>query len=202
MHNRTATRTAHLQLRWLLVTAAVIGMLAPAQRAGAQQAEPPRFEAALSTLPKAPQAIDHTDAYYTRLTIHRYASYAMLPLFGAEYLIGQKLINGGDVAGWVKPAHVAVAGTIGALFVVNTVTGAWNLYDARKDPDKVRRYLHAALMLAADAGILYTASIAEGEDDGFGGVFGRNDDNTRHRNAALASFGVASAGTIMMWLWK
>lgn len=199
MHDRPAARPAHLQLKRLLAVVAVIGLLAPAQRAGAQQAEPARFDPAVKPAVKPVQAIDHSDAYYTRLTIHRYASYAMLPLFGAEYLLGDKLIKGGDVAGWVKPTHVAVAGTIGALFVVNTVTGVWNLYDARKDPDKFRRYLHAALMLAADAGILYTASIAEGEDDGF---FRTSDDNTRHRNAALASFGVAGAGTLLMWLWK
>ena len=30
-------------------------------------------------------AIQYSDQYYTRLTIHRYGSYAMLPLFVAEY---------------------------------------------------------------------------------------------------------------------
>ena len=45
------------------------------------------------------RAVRHSDLYYTRLTIHRYASYLTVPLFAAEYVVGQQLYNnGGDGA--------------------------------------------------------------------------------------------------------
>lgn len=148
------------------------------------------------------QAIDHGDGYYRRLDIHRWGSYAMLPLFAGTYLAGNELLNGSDPAGWVRSAHgVGVTG-LGILFGVNTVTGVWNLIESRNDPGAVRRILHSTLMLAADAGFLYTASLAgEREDDDFrsGGFEG---DNRKHRDWALGSMGVSLAGTLVMWLWK
>jgi hypothetical protein len=147
------------------------------------------------------QAIEHSDAYYTRLTIHRIGSYAILPLFAGEYLLGQKLINGGDVAGWVKPTHGVVAGTIGALFAVNTVTGVWNLIESRNEPEgRARRLVHSVLMLTADAGFAYTGSLGgEAGDDDFGEERGNAG---RHRDFAIGSMAVASAATLIMWLWR
>jgi hypothetical protein len=143
-----------------------------------------------------PRVVEYSDWYARRLTIHRLGSYVMLPLFGAEYLLGQRLINGTNVPGWVKPAHVAVAYGVGALFVSNTVTGLWNAWDARHDPaDRTRRYLHAALMLGADAGFAYTGTIA---GDAKRTLAGRD----RHRNAALISMGISTAGTALMWFWR
>jgi hypothetical protein len=139
------------------------------------------------------QAIEHSDAYYTRLTIHRVGSYAMLPLFAGEYLLGEKLIDG-DAANWVKSTHVVVAGAIGALFGVNTVTGVWNLIESRKDPGGTRRLIHSALMLAADAGFAYTGTLPD--DDG------ESEGNNRHRDFAVGSMAVSAAGTALMWLWK
>ncbi|HEY9444743.1 MAG TPA: hypothetical protein VIQ25_16035 [Gemmatimonadales bacterium] len=148
---------------------------------------------------RRPRAVEYSDAYYTRLTIHRYGSYAMLPLFAVEYALGQRILNGqqtGDFAssGTVN-AHKVVAGTIGVLFAVNTVTGVWNLIEARKDPaGRTRRNLHALGMLLADAGFLYTASLAGEAHEG--------ENVTSHRNAAIASIGVATVSGVMMWLWK
>ncbi|HET7469578.1 MAG TPA: hypothetical protein VFJ81_07875 [Gemmatimonadales bacterium] len=148
---------------------------------------------------RRPKAVEYSDAYYTRLTIHRYGSYAMLPLFFVEYALGQRILNGqqtGDFAssGTVN-AHKVVAGAIGALFVVNTVTGVWNLIEARKDPvGRTRRNLHALGMLVADAGFLYTASLAGDAHEG--------ENVTSHRNAAIASIGVATVSGVMMWIWK
>jgi hypothetical protein len=195
MHGRIAARPTGLQL--IKATALVFGvLLACAHPANAQQAPPNRFAVnATADTQQVQHAIEHSDAYYTRLTIHRIGSYAMLPLFAGEFYLGQKLINGGDYASWIKPTHSVVAGTIGGLFAVNTVTGLWNLYDARKDENPTRRYLHSALMLAADAGFVYTAAIA-------GDAKHNDDDAGRHRNAALFSFGSATAGTLLMWLWK
>ena len=142
------------------------------------------------------QAIEYSDAYGTRLAIHRVGSFAILPLFAAEYLLGDRLINGDDPPGWVKSSHGAVAGTIGAVFALNTVTGVWNLVDSRKDPEgRTRRLVHSALMLASDAGFVYTASIAERANGGGEGA-------DEHREAALASIGLSAAGTLLMWLWK
>jgi len=190
MHSRITSRPAAVQLKHL--TLGMLVLLAAVSSAAAQQAAPDTTR---------PRSIDHSDAYYTRLTIHRIGSYAELPLFGAEYLLGQKLYNGTNVADWVKPAHVGVATGLGALFAINTVTGVWNLYEARKDPSPARRIVHAALMLAADAGFLYTASLAGDADERF--EFGESENGAaRHRNAAIVSFSLATAGTVVMWLWK
>jgi hypothetical protein len=40
-----------------------------------------------------PRAIEYSDAYYTRLRIHQIASYAELPMFAAEWVLGQRLLN-------------------------------------------------------------------------------------------------------------
>ena len=154
---------------------------------------------ALLTVPadsqqERPHVVDHGDMYYTRLTIHRWGSYAMFPLFLTEYLLGDQLLDEGGSEG-SKGAHSLVAGGIGVLFGVNTVTGLWNLWDARHDEGAARRYLHTGLMLAADAGFLLTAASAEDEDDSPSGA-------QHHRNLALGSMGLSAVGTVMMWLWK
>jgi hypothetical protein len=143
-----------------------------------------------------PRAVQHSDAYYTRLSIHRVGSYVILPLFAGEYFLGNKLLDGGNVAGWVKPTHSVGAYSIAAVFAVNTVTGLWNFLEARHESEgKARRLTHLVLMLASEAGFVYTASLAgDAGEDHEGGV--------RHRNAALASIGLSTVGTVMMWLWK
>src|SRR5881392_918724 len=110
---------------------------APAESPGVADTQPPlrpvyALTLADSSSPKR-RAIEYSDAYYMRLTIHRYASYAMLPLFGAEYYLGQRLLTDNTRPDWLKPAHLGVATGIGALFAVNTLTGAWNLWDSRHD---------------------------------------------------------------------
>ena len=39
-------------------------------------------------------AVQHSDAYQTRAKIHKYASYATLPLFAGELALGQSLFLG------------------------------------------------------------------------------------------------------------
>src|SRR6185503_18898228 len=85
------------------------------------------------TIPRRRHAIEYSEWYDKRLTIHRIGSYTMLPLFGAEYVLGNQLLQGNESSGY-KGAHVAVATGIAALFTVNTVTGAWNWWDSRSDP--------------------------------------------------------------------
>jgi hypothetical protein len=145
-----------------------------------------------------PRATEYSDAYATRLAIHRVGSYVMLPVFAAEYVLGNRLMNGG-AADWVKPTHGLVAGGIGLLFAVNTVTGVWNLADSRHDEAcRTRRLLHSALMIGAEAGFVWTASLAGESDD-----FERSSTGAdKHRTVALASIGISTVGTVMMWLWR
>lgn len=140
-----------------------------------------------------PVAFEYSDAYRTRAKIHKLASFATLPLFAAEGVVGQSLYS--DPTDAKRNAHLAVASGIGALFGVNTVTGVWNLIEARKDPNKrTQRWVHGLLMLAADGGFLATAAVAPGDD--------RNEAGSRstHRAVAFTSIGLASAGYLVMLL--
>ena len=143
-----------------------------------------------------PKAIEYSDWYGRRLEIHKIGSYAMLPLFGTEYYLGERLIEG-RASGNEKSLHTGVATAIGGLFAVNTVTGAWNLWDSRKDPTgRTKRLIHAALMIGADAGFALAAASAEDDDEGGG------DDSNTHKTIALTSIGISTIGTAMMWFWK
>jgi len=157
----------------------------------------PRPVAAASLLSRSDstqhRAVEYSDAYYTRLTIHRIGSYTMLPLFAAEYYLGNRLMNDRTRPEWLKPAHVGVATGIGALFTINTITGVWNLWDARRDPNaRGLRYVHSALMIASEAGFALAASVVD-DDEGGGSR------QTLHRNIALGSIGLSTVGTAIMW---
>ena len=151
--------------------------------------------AAPDTQPRRrPHAVEYSDWYYRRLQVHRWGSWLELPVFGTEYWLGQKLINDVQLANWVKPTHAAVAGVLGGLFTINTVTGVWNLYDSRNDTeDRALVWTHSALMLASDAGFVITGALA-GSAKHSGS--GRNN----HRNVAIASMSLATAGTLLMWI--
>ncbi|HET7232154.1 MAG TPA: hypothetical protein VFJ16_19260 [Longimicrobium sp.] len=133
-----------------------------------------------------PRAFEYSDAYGTRLAIHRIASYAMIPLFAAQYAAGDQLMRKGSSApGWARSSHGALAAGVAALFTVNTVTGGWNLIEARHDPEgRTRRTLHGVLMLAADAGFTATGLLANRAE---------NDAGARdlHRTVAIGSMGVS-----------
>ena len=94
---------------------------------------------------------------------------------------------------------VLCATAIGALFVVNTVTGVWNMVEAWKVPEgRARRTIHGLLMLAADVGMVAVASSAPELEDGES----EGGDATRHRNLAIASMSLATASYLMMLIWK
>lgn len=144
----------------------------------------------------APQLIEYSDAYFTRLTIHRWASYLTLPLFVSEYVVGQKLMNQGE-SGNLRGIHRVLAGSIAGLFAVNTVTGGLNAIEAWKDPEgRTRRTLHSALMLLADAGFVLTASMANEREREGGQVYAVS--NTRHKRMAVASMSTALLGYLIM----
>lgn len=142
------------------------------------------------------RAIEYSDAYHTRLTIHQIGAYAMLPLFISEYFVGQKLLTSTNRSGSLKSAHSLLAGGVGIVFASNTITGVWNAWDARKDPkDRARREIHGALMLVSDAGVVLTAMS--------GGNAKRSLANARrHRTIAISSIALSAVGTGMMWLWR
>src|SRR5262252_4660095 len=145
---------------------------------------------------RRPKAIQYSDWYARRLLVHRIGSYTMLPLFAAEWSLGQNLLQDQNPPSWMRGTHQGVAVAIGALFTVNTVTGAWNLWDSRHDPaGRTRRYLHTAAMLASDAGFIWAGAV--------GGDANRSRANADHHRAiALTAIGVSTVGTVMMWLWK
>lgn len=141
----------------------------------------------------APEAVEYSDWYYRRLTVHRWASYTILPLFAAQFVAGLELAKGeAAAADWAEDAHPMLAAGVAGLFGVNTLTGVWNLWDSRKDPEgRGRRITHAALMLLADAGFVATGILADdAEDDG--GAVGP------HRTMAISSMAVATISWAMM----
>ncbi len=146
-------------------------------------------------------AIQYSDAYYTRLTIHRIGSYVMLPLFAAEYSLGQNLINDASPPTWIKPTHLGVALGIGGLFTINTVTGAMNLWESRDDPaNRGLRITHTVLMLASDAGFAITGALTpQNHSFNFSDIRASRD---RHRNWAIGSMALSTAGTALMWFVK
>src|SRR5690242_2277230 len=78
---------------------------------------------AAPTAPAPSLAFEYSEGYRKRAKIHRVASFATLPLFVTEAFVGQSLYN--EPTDGKRNAHLIVASGIGALFAVNTVTGAW-----------------------------------------------------------------------------
>lgn len=193
---------------------AAAALATPAQNSVGPRAEPIGFTGAASlaadtliagdTVPRKrprPHAIEYSDAYYTRLRIHQIASYAELPLFATEWILGQRLLNqeqtGVEPEG-LKTAHSAVALGLGALFTVNTITGGWNLWESRHDPSgRTLRMIHSVAMLGADAGFMLAAGSAE--DAGEAG--GAGEGASQHRTIAISSMALATAATVMMWVF-
>ena len=183
----TARVTAIVLLR---DTAAPVGresvtLLAPVQRF------PQPHRPSLTPKGDAPaQAIEHSDLYYTRLTIHRWTSYAAVPLLVAQYVVGQQVDDDEGSRG----THQALATGIAAVFAVNTVTGGWNLAESWKERGKLRK-AHSVIMLLADVALVATFATApdddddEGEDDGGTGT---------HRALAITGGGLAITGFALM----
>jgi hypothetical protein len=182
-----------------ILTAATFVLFLGARSAGGQSAsntaigvQPSAHQATDSVRPR-PRAIEYSDAYGTRLKIHRIGSYVMLPLFASEYILGDRLLRQNH-ADWLKPAHGVVAAGLGILFVTNTVTGVWNLAESWNDPNgRTLRLIHSALMLAADAGFAYTGINASSASES-------PEARNRHKNTALVSIGISTVGTVIMWV--
>ena len=144
------------------------------------------------------KAVEVSDAYALRLRIHRYAAYSVIPLFIVQSVAGNQLYqadnSGAPRPGWAKGTHSLGAAAIGTVFTLETVTGLWNLWESRdNEVGRTRRFAHAALMLASDAGFTYSgiklASDAKRDSDS----------RAKHRDIAYYSMGVALGGYALMY---
>lgn len=144
---------------------------------------------------RTPRAFEYSDGYQTRDKIHHVASYAMLPLFAVDAYLGQHMFNNpGDITPAMQTAHRAMGWGIAGLFGVNTVTGLWNLTEARKDPNGLgRRMVHATLMLVADAGFAATAFTRPNIATDI-----YTEKKNQHLALAYASVSVATVGYVIM----
>ena len=165
--------------------------LAPA--ALAALADTTRVPADTPRVAPRPRAVEYSDWYTRRATIHKVGSFAMLPLFAAQWYTGNQLIeHGSDASAFARRAHGPIATGVAGLFALNTVTGVWNLWEGRHDPaGRGWRVAHALLMLGADAGFVAAGAMADDAEQS-------GDARNRHRTVALTSMGVAVAGWTMM----
>lgn len=144
-----------------------------------------------------PKAVEVSEWYERRLTLHRRLSYAIIPLFGFQWAAGQQIWDkGAGAPAWARNGHRVGAATIAGAFTVNVVTGAWNLWDSRAVQEgRERRNLHAISMLIASAGFTYAGAklSEEAELDA--------SKRTLHRNVALTSIAITvTSGLLMKFL--
>jgi hypothetical protein len=146
-----------------------------------------------------PVAIEYSDAHETRATIHKYASWATLPLLGTELVLGQKLYNDpNSLTSNLRGVHGAVGAGLIGFFGVQSVTGLWNLVESNQAPGHTKRLVHGILMLAAEGGMVAAAATAPGHS--------RNDlinfdaRASTHRDIAYVAIGVGTAGYLLMLL--
>ena len=142
------------------------------------------------------RAVEVSEWYSRRLTLHRRLSYTVIPLFALQYAAGrQKWDKGAAAPEWAMTGHKVGAIAIGSVFLANTVTGAWNLWDSRSVEDgRVRRYLHAASMLAADAGFTWAgARLSREAETSF-------EKRKLHRTVALTSIALSVTSGVIMKL--
>ena len=152
----------------------------------------------LDTPRARPRAIEVSDWYGRRLTIHRYLSYSVIPVFAAQWVAGNQIYTQGrDAPSWAKTTHRAGATALAGIFTVNTVTGLWNLWDSRAAPQgRTLRTVHALSMLAADAGFTYAGvKLSKEAETDF-------DKRRQHRTVALSSMAVAAASGVAMKLFN
>ena len=150
------------------------------------------------TVRRRPRAIEVSEWYGRRLAIHRALSYATIPVFGAEWVAGERLFKQSSAAPqWAKFTHRAGATALAGMFTVNTVTGLWNLWDSRMVADhRALRTAHAVMMLTADATFTYAG--AKLSDQAEGSLQKRQ----LHRTIALSAMGLTMANGLMMKLFN
>lgn len=142
------------------------------------------------------RAVEVSEWYARRLAVHRALSYTVVPLFTFQWVAGkQKWDKGAAAPEWAQQGHRIGAYTIGGVFLANTVTGAWNLWDSRSVPEgRVRRYVHATSMLAASAGFAWAgAKLSREAELSF-------EKRRLHRTVALSSMALSVTSGLLMYL--
>lgn len=154
----------------------------------------PRVAAESDTVPRRRRSVEVSEWYERRLRLHRYGAYTVIPLFTFQAIAGNQVYQKGDGApGWARTGHRAGAGALAAVFTLNTVTGLWNLWEARAvEQGRTRRTVHALLMLASDAGFTYAGARLSEQAE--------TDASKRdlHRKFAYASMATALTGAGVM----
>jgi hypothetical protein len=197
--------TRHREDLFMKSAATLCALLLAAGQARAQQVAPSAVTLASTsvqdTVPtrRRARAVEISDAYELRLTIHRYAAYSVIPLFIVQSVAGNQLYqadkSGAERPSWAKSTHSLGAAAIGSVFTLETVTGLWNLWESRdNEVGRTRRFAHSALLLASDAGFTYAgiklASDAKRDSDA----------RDRHRMISYYSMGAALAGYGLMYV--
>ncbi len=140
------------------------------------------------------RAVTYSDGYATRVQLHRVLSWGMLPLFALSYASGDQLISkGGDAPRWARRIHGPAAAGTAVLFGANAVTGTWNLWEGRQDPNgRTRRVLHSVSFLAASAGFTYAGTVLADE------ARRSPEARARHRNMAVGSMALSTISWLVM----
>ncbi len=119
----------------------------------------------LDTTRRRPKAVEVSEWYSRRLTIHRYVAYGTIPVFLRCAVGGGPTLfdKSRDAPTWAKTTHRVGATMLAGMFTVNTVTGAWNWWDSRSvEQGRVLRTIHALTMLGADAAFTYAGAKLSG----------------------------------------
>jgi hypothetical protein len=142
------------------------------------------------------RAVELSEWYGRRLTIHRYVAYATIPVFALQWVAGDQLYKkSSDAPTWAKTAHRAGATTLAAMFTVNTVTGAWNWWDTKSQSQgRMLRTLHALSMLGSDAAFTYAGVKLSDEAETSAAK------REQHRTVALSAMGVTVLSGLAMKL--
>jgi len=145
------------------------------------------------TLRPRRHAVRLSEAYHTRLKIHKIASYAMLPMFAYEYAAGTQLMQkSAQAPAWATVGHRVVANGLLVLFTVNTYTGARNWWETRgQEGGRAWRTAHAALMLLSDAGFSWAGQLSTPAQNSI-------DKRRLHRTVAVSSIAMATTSYLMM----
>lgn len=144
-----------------------------------------------------PVAITYTEAHDTRAKIHKYSSWATLPLMATEFALGESLYNDPNVlTSGQKGVHGAVGAALIGFFGVQSVTGVMNLMDSKEAPGHTKRLVHGLLMLAAEGGFVAAALTAPSTSRA--ALPNYDASKATHRNIAIASIGVGTAGYLLM----
>ena len=155
----------------------------------------------LSSQGQRPVAIEYSDAPEMRAKIHKYASWATLPLMATEFALGEKLYNDtNSETDSLRGLHGAVGAGLITLFGVNSVTGVWNLLESNQAPGHTKRLVHGLMMLAAEGGFVAAAATAPGHSRN--PLVAINTNKATHRDIAFVSIGVGTAGYLLMLLTR